>query len=111
MEWTVGQEVAMRGLGWGSDVEIGKVKRVTKRFVELEDGSRWTHGGSTYPHQSYSRRGIDPIDDEHRAKVKRQRLLRYLEKRLCDRKHEFGHGIDIDTLCRMAALLKKPEGS
>jgi len=108
VEWTVGQEVAVNGLGLShTGVGIGKVKRVLKRFVELEDGSQWKHDGSKYPHESYSQRYIEPVTDEHCEKVRRQRVIRFIEKRRYDREHELWHGITTDTLYRIAALLKE----
>lgn len=108
MEWTVGQEVAVSGLGLSrTGVALSKVKRVLKRFVELEDGSQWAHNGSSYPYAPYSCGHIEPlVTDEHRAKVRRQRMIRYIEKRRRDLQPLWCE-ISTDTLAAVAKLLSK----
>ena len=50
----VGQKVIRTSGGLRSYERIETVRRALKRFVELEDGSRWTHAGRVYPKSAES---------------------------------------------------------
>jgi hypothetical protein len=79
-EWKVGDRVAAPiGMSRNSIV-ARKVERVLKRFIELNDGSQWTHTGHSYPHVRYSTRFIRPMTDELEAQISCQRAIRFLEK-------------------------------
>jgi hypothetical protein len=57
--------------------KITTVKRTMKRFVELEDGSKWGLDGYSYPHSSgYWGPYIRLTTDEHRAKMQFNVLAR-----------------------------------
>lgn len=45
--------------------DMYRVSRVLKRFIETDDGSRWTHSGQPYPRQPYSRVDWPPQHIEH----------------------------------------------
>lgn len=48
-EWKVGDKVAAPfGMGRNS-ITTKTVKRILNRFVELNDGSKWSHDGYPYP--------------------------------------------------------------
>jgi len=76
-ELTPGMSVAVYSGGWDSGLSaIRKIERVTKRFIELSDGSKWTHYGSTYPRQSgWSRSWIEVATLEHEHELERKRCL------------------------------------
>lgn len=76
----VGDEVAVvaRG-GFGRGVWIRKVSRVLKRFVELDDGTQWSHNGQPYPREHYSTRRLRPVSGALRAEARRQRVIAILE--------------------------------
>ena len=97
-EWKVGDKVAVPfGINPKSMV-ARRVERVLKRFIELNDGSQWTHTGHQYPHARYRTRFIHPMTDELEAEISRQRAIRFLEKT------EWGK-VGTDTTKQIVALL------
>lgn len=68
--------------------EMAKVSRVLKRFVELDNGSRWRLDGQPYPAQDWPSRRITRWTDEHtrdRQIAEAVRQARNLVERLLDR--------------------------
>lgn len=58
-----------------------RVKRVTKRFVEMKDGSCWNHDGHPYPKQEWSQEFAIPWDilpKNEQAAILREIMLRRL---------------------------------
>lgn len=82
MEWTVGQEVAvLESNAFQRGLKLGKIKRIMKAFVELEDGSKWRRkDGYVYPYSEYSDNRITAATDEHRDRIKRNSIIRFIEK-------------------------------
>ena len=72
-----GMLVAVYSGGWDSGPSaIREIERVTKRFVELSDGSKWTHHGSTYPRGGgWGRAHIKVATPEHEHELERKRCL------------------------------------
>lgn len=51
-EWQVGEPVVTYRVdvrGYRVDQQLTKIKRVMKRFIELENGMKWRHDGQPYP--------------------------------------------------------------
>lgn len=102
-EWSVGQEVAITGGGMSrSHVSLTRVKRILKRFIECEDGSKFDHRGHPYPHAPYSHGYVEPATDEHREKVRRQNLVGYIERQRGENRWA---KIPTDTLAKIAEAL------
>lgn len=111
MEWTVGQEVAvLESSAFQRGLKLGKIKRIMKAFVELEDGSKWRNNdGYVYPNQEYSDNRITAATDEHRDRIKRNSIIRFIEKQ---REHPHkGAWEDISNvkLHAIARILKSAE--
>lgn len=101
-EWKVGDKVAAP---FGMDPDsftVRKVERVLKRFVELNNGSQWTHDGHPYPHQQYNTRFIRPMTVELDAEIHRQRATRFLGKTNWT-------SLDTDTLDKIVELVRSKE--
>jgi hypothetical protein len=86
---------------------LGKVKRVTKRFIELEDGSKFSAVSSReYGSSGFRAPSIRKATEADIARVKdeirRHRALQSLTNR---RKDEF-EGVPTDNLVMAAALLE-----
>lgn len=64
LQFRVGDKVALISRGWAAP-ELYRVARVLKRFVELDDGSRWTHLGGPYPRDSLCFMHIRPWTPQH----------------------------------------------
>ena len=66
-EWKAGQVVTVFNGFTHEPSAIRKVARVMKRFVELDDGTKWDEFGHEYPYQrgSYHRPTIKPATDAH----------------------------------------------
>lgn len=98
-EWKDGDKVAAPiGMGRNS-ITTKTVKRILNRFVELNDGSKWSHDGYPYPHVRYNTRSIRPMTPELETAIHRQRGIRFLEK------IEWGE-VGTDTAERIVAILK-----
>ena len=70
--------------GRGEPTNILKVHRVTTRFAELSDGTKWAlNGNDTYPKSSrgsWTSTGcVLPTTKEHGDMLKRRRVLRRIE--------------------------------
>jgi len=59
---------------------IGRVARITKRFVELKSGSKWAHDGHPYPRQNYPDGHITPLKDMPEGTYERIRKARLAKK-------------------------------
>lgn len=99
--------IVQRG-NWGPD-SIGKVKRVTKRFAELEDGKKYSlshgyaYGGKPYqgPHiAKVSPEGIQAIREETR----RHKAVVFL----ASLRREDLKDVPADNLIRAAKLITEP---
>jgi len=80
----VGDRVIVYGSRFGAQARgIGTVKRVTKRFVELGNGSKWGLDGHEYPRMQYSQRRIEPATFELLIEVseesRRRRAIEAIE--------------------------------
>lgn len=65
-EFKEGDYVAVVGQILGKDIPVRRqVKRVMKRFVELNDGTKWTPTGYPYPQKTYPTQHIDHWSGEH----------------------------------------------
>ena len=51
---------------------VSNVVRVMKRFIELEDGTKWDFHGHGYPHDTWSTRRIRRAKEEDYQKIYRQ---------------------------------------
>jgi len=103
-EWSIGQEVAITGRGMSrSHVSLTRVKRIMKRFIECEDGSKFDHRGHPYPYAPDSSVYMEPATDQHREQVRRQNLVRYIERQRFD--SQWGE-VPTDTLAKVAVILK-----
>ena len=83
----VGERVAIVSRHRGFP-EMGKVARVLKRFVELDDGSRWRLDGQPYPAQDWPSQRITQWTEEHAREcwiAEALRQARNLVERLRDR--------------------------
>lgn len=70
-EFKEGDEVTIVRWGLGRSHELRRVARVTKTFVELDDGSKWSHHGMPYPRRSgFNTPSISLTTDEHREAVR-----------------------------------------
>ena len=81
-EFEEGMLVAISS-GYGRDISISRVKRKTKRFVELESGGKWQlDGWDTYPKSggSWSTGSIRPATEDDITTVRRQKMIRKLQK-------------------------------
>lgn len=63
-DYTVGMFVAVQSYGWTAP-EKHRVARVLRRFVELDDGSRWDHHGFPYPRNRSEYQRAEPWTDTH----------------------------------------------
>ena len=84
----VGQKVICTAGGRARTRKLATVKRVLKRFAELDDGSKWYHFGSPWPQRPgfhYSGK-IESATPELIAEVaeenERRRLLKRIDRRL-----------------------------
>jgi hypothetical protein len=59
---------------------IGRVKRITKRFVELKSGSQWRLDGSPYPKQEWPDGHITPLKDMPEGTYARIKSARWAKK-------------------------------
>jgi hypothetical protein len=76
----VGDKVAVRGEGLDRDnLRIEKVARVLKSFVELEDGSKFSHTGNPYPRREWSTVHMVRLTPELETLARRQRFVRFLD--------------------------------
>lgn len=64
--WTVGQKVASPVYSYGPPYHFRSIARVTKTFVETDDGKKWTLRGMPWG-ESYFERYIKPHTPEHDA--------------------------------------------
>jgi len=78
--FAVGDVVVVIG-GWSPGAPR-KVKRILKRWLELDDGTKWTLSGNTYPRESYSRQFLEH-DTEKLQEERRQYLALGKLRSLC----------------------------
>lgn len=68
----------------GSIKEINFVKRVLKPYIELNDGSKWSHDGRQYPRSNrygWNSPRLEHTTDQHLIDIERDELLcRVLDK-------------------------------
>jgi hypothetical protein len=98
----IGDRVAIRG---GSVLDrdrlrLGTVKRVMKRFVELEDGSQFTHEGGDYPRREYTFTRLLALTPEVKAEARRQSFIRFLFR------VEWGE-LETGTLAKIVSLVRE----
>lgn len=63
-QFEVGQKVAIV-CRIGSVPTMHRIKRIMKRFIELDDGSRWTHYGSPYPRRDWPGQHLTAWTEQH----------------------------------------------
>lgn len=63
-QFEVGQKVAVV-CRIGSVPTMHRVQRVLKRFIELDDDSRWTHYGSPYPRRDWPGQHLTAWTEQH----------------------------------------------
>jgi len=86
----VGDKVALFSRGWAAP-EMHRVARVLKRFVELDDGSRWDPLGRPYPRNSSYFQRIshwDKADERARYIADASMIARNIVERLRERPPE-----------------------
>lgn len=77
----IGQHVAVYACGSATPQKIRTVVRVMKRFVELNDGSKWDHDGHRYPRAlGLIEKWIAVVDAAVLAKIHRAELWRRIEE-------------------------------
>lgn len=106
-QWKVGDLVALcaNRLGRTNIIVYQRtVRRVAKRFIELDDGSRWTHDGYGYPrNRRYTFQTPERWGPEHDVIVQRNEVQRRLDAHL-DQQSQWRH-LDTDKLKRLVAVL------
>lgn len=99
-EFEIGNKVAIRGVGIDRDaLQVRTVARVLKRFVELDNGSKFTHNGSVYPRQEYSSTRLLLLTPELEAEARRQSFVRFLGTRKWD-------SMPTETLAKIVSLVR-----
>lgn len=81
---------------------LRKVRRVMKRFVELNDGSRWSRTGKVYPSQEWSTSYMTPLAEcppGTATEIERERLAREM--------HKFDwHDVSVEKLRAIRGILE-----
>ena len=79
MELKVGDKVAIRGVRMSRNaLHLSMVARVLKRYVVLNDGSKFSLSGEVYPHQPYSMVHLLPLTEDLEKEAREQRFVRIL---------------------------------
>ena len=101
-ELAVGEEVTIISIYYGIQRVVG-VRRIMKRFVELEDESQWNENGLPYPHQQWSRSHIRRTrpGDHQEAYVKMMRFR--IDRWVANWKE---HPPDEETLIRVSDAIR-----
>ena len=103
IEFEIGMKVAIRGETLEQDrLRIGKVTRILKRFIELEDGSQFSHNGSIYPRREWSTVNLYICTPELEEEFWRQRFIRVLGARKWD-------SLPTETLRELVSLSRVEE--
>jgi hypothetical protein len=90
--------VVVRGYGYSDSRAVGIVKRVMKRFIELEDGSRWLLNG--LPHRRRDRCWLLEHTEELENEIRARNMGRWLSQVKYD-------GYSLQALREIVALVKK----
>lgn len=96
-DWYVGQDV----MCWYEDdrgpydIRHSKVKRVMKRFVELENGTKWRFNGRGYGPNALRCSWAAPRTPEREARLLKLQTHRILTRRLVR------HEASLNRLCRI----------
>jgi hypothetical protein len=83
----------------GAIIGLDTVKRVMARFVELERGSKWSHGGDHYPRQPFCTHHIAPATTEHIEAFKHRELADALASSVK------WYALSIDQLQRISQII------
>ena len=87
--------------GYNDSRAIGIVKRVMKRFIELEDGSRWrTNGLGSYPYKRWDQCRLLECAEDLENEVRVRNLGRWLSQVKYD-------DYSLQALQEIVALVKK----
>jgi len=83
-KWQVGLQVVVRRRFSESCRELSVIKRVMKRWFELEDGSKWDSRGWSYPRSPYTYASVKIATQELLADVRSAARRRELLARIRD---------------------------
>ena len=97
MSFRVGDKVALLSLGQGP--ELCRVDAVTEQYVQIDDGTRWTHQGTAYP------TGDETCTERHDLELE-LRQLRRVARNLMERLGE----PDVDVERDIVPIVQELEG-
>lgn len=87
----------------GAPIRGRIVKRVMKRFIELNDDSKWDLAGHPYPMMAWSTKMIRPATPERVLELKRRSVV----ARIAGMTFKEWDALSVDQLDRINSILKE----